>query len=151
MSTQEKLVDSADTGNPTHQQDGRAANTGKKSKEQDQKAIITKLLKTMADIDEIAIFVDEVFLTIEILCGMIDQSRAAVARSRVEPIVMGATRFIQNIIDLTMLQDADPAKPSRFYLQDLILPLGATVKGKTVKISNNCSNICFTASDATRY
>jgi hypothetical protein len=154
VSTQDKLDTTKTAKKSTHQQDGRTANApGNKSREQDRKESIAKRLEAMASLDEIATFVDEVFSTIEILCGMIDQSRAAVARSRVAPIVLGFScdGSIQNFIDLTMLDDADPVKASRFYLQDLTLPSGATVEGTTVKIPNNYSNIIFTASDVARY
>jgi hypothetical protein len=129
--------------------DGRDAR--KKSKVQDRKGILKKRLKTMT-VDDIATFVDEVFSTIEILCGMMDQSRAAVVRSSIQPIVMGLSA---TVIDLTMLDDpaADdlgyppaPVIPIQFYPQDLQLPSGATVQ-----IPNNYSNTLFTASDVARY
>ncbi len=133
-----------------------------KLKEQDRKEIIRKHLKAMT-VDDIASFVDQLFSTIQILCGMVDQSRAAMVRSSIEPIGSGFGSDV-TIIDLTMLQDQDdtpaaddlvhqaaPAKTSRFHLQVLPLPLGATVEGETVKIPSNYSNILVTAPDGARY
>jgi hypothetical protein len=76
-----------------------------KLKEQDRKEIIRKHLKAMT-VDDIASFVDQLFSTIQILCGMVDQSRAAMVRSSIEPIGSGFGSDV-TIIDLTMLQDED--------------------------------------------
>jgi hypothetical protein len=163
LSTQEKL-DSANMGKKRRPQgDGRAADASKKSKVQDRKGIIRTRLEAMT-VDATAIFVDQLFSTIQILCGMIDRSRAAVVRSSMEPIATAFGRDAVTIIDLSMLDEDDtpaadnlvddtPAadnlvdRPaSRFHLQDLQLPSGATVR-----IPNNYSNILLTASDFARY
>jgi hypothetical protein len=159
MSRAHETVDSANIGQKRgRQEDGRAADAGKKSKVQDRKDIIRKRLKTMTA-DDTATFVDHLFSTIQILCGLIHQSRAAVVRSSVEPTVAGFGSEV-TIIDLTsMMNDDDimpaaddfehlpaPARTSRFYPQDLELPSGATVQ-----IPNNCCNKLFTVSDVARY
>jgi hypothetical protein len=163
LSTQEKL-DSANVGKKRRPQgDGRAADASKKSKVQDRKGIIRTRLEAMT-VDATAIFVDQLFSTIQILCGMIDRSRAAVVRSSMEPIATAFGRDAVTIIDLSMLDEDDtpaadnlvddtPAadnlvdRPaSRFHLQDLQLPSGATVR-----IPNNYSNMLLTASDFARY
>jgi hypothetical protein len=154
VSTQEKLDDtSANVQKRRRQEDGSVDDAGETSKEQNRKETLQKHLKTMT-LDETATFVDQVFATIEIVCGMIDPSRAAMVRSSIEPIVIHFN--CDTIIDLTMLapdEDETPTAPkrSRFHQQELPLPDGATVEGSTVKIPNNYSNILLTASDAARY
>jgi hypothetical protein len=159
VSTKEKLASSANMQKRKRQEDGRAddagktskINAGKTSKEKNRKETLQKHLTTMT-LDKTATFVDHVFATIEILCGMIDQSRAAMLRSSIEPIVMHFN--CDTIIDLTMLLDDEtPTAPkcSWFHKQELPLPSAATVEGATVKIPNNYSNILLTASDVARY
>jgi hypothetical protein len=103
------------------------------------------------------LFVDQLLSTIQILRGMINRSRAAVAQSSMEPIATALRRDVVSVIDLTMLDKADnlvdppaPAEPSRFCLQDLQLPPGATAEGETVKIPNNHGNVLATATDGAR-
>jgi hypothetical protein len=153
VSTQEKLDDtSANVQKRRRQEDGSVDDAGETSKEQNRKETLQKHLKTMT-LDETATFVDQVFATIEIVCGMIDPSRAAMVRSSIEPIVIHFN--CDTIIDLTMLapdEDETPTAPkrSRFHQQELPLPDGATAEGSTVKTPNNCSNTLLTASDAAR-
>jgi hypothetical protein len=159
MSRAHETADSANMGQKRRrQEDGRAVDAGKKSKAQDRKDVIRKRLKTMTA-DDTATFVDHLFSTIQILCGLIHQSRAAVVRSSVEPTVAGFGSEVA-MIDLTsMMNDDDitpaaddfehlpaPARTSRFYPQDLELPSGATVQ-----IPNNYCNKLFTVSDVARY
>jgi hypothetical protein len=79
MSMTQETLCSANVGQKhRHQEDGRAADAGKKLKEQNRKETIRKRLQAMTA-DDTAVFIDQQFSAIEILRGMIGQSGADLA------------------------------------------------------------------------